>query len=209
MDICWNAAKCSGAPATLSPPWTHWIERVHLFRGIRRNTQRGMSLKRTTVVRVLLALLVGNTWRKRIEKKLLMQFLDVGYIPVLRLPSFSSTFVTQGPNTVRTNLVGSYEPSRWRTAADRGPRHFCLHSSVMRHSGARQNALCRRAVDAAPSANPREKRKEKAKKQTSGSWFLWFPNTLVVGVFFWRGKERWSLESLADQRQSVWVGERV
>ena len=26
-------------------------------------------------------------------------------------------------------------------------RHFCLHSSVQRHSGARQNAMCRRVVD--------------------------------------------------------------
>eukprot|EP00435_Cladocopium_sp_Y103_P063961 s753_g25.t1 len=32
--------------------------------------------------------------------------------------------------------------------AGRGRRaHFCLHSSVQRHSGARQNAMCRRVVD--------------------------------------------------------------
>eukprot|EP00913_Durusdinium_trenchii_P012095 g11360.t1 len=38
----------------------------------------------------------------------------------------------------------SYKPS----SVILGSRqHFCLHSSVMRHSGARQNALCRRAVD--------------------------------------------------------------
>lgn len=118
-------------------------------------------------------MLVGNTWRKRIEKKLLMQFLDVGYIPVLRLPSFSSTFVTQGPNTVRTNLVGSYEPSRWRTAADRGgPRTEALLPPQLGDAAQRRTAERPVSPCGGCSTLGKSQREAKRKSKETNEWFL-------------------------------------
>ncbi|CAK9068437.1 unnamed protein product [Durusdinium trenchii] len=57
---------------------------------------------------------------------------------------YSSRTHTQLKQVMKELKQTSYKPS----SVILGSRqHFCLHSSVMRHSGARQNALCRRAVD--------------------------------------------------------------
>ena len=61
-------------------------------------------------------------------------------------------------------------------------RHFCLHSSVQRHSGARQNAMCRRVVDVPWS--------ELGTPKVSWWLFSWI---------FWVWYNGWMMIGLGDQ----------
>jgi len=57
---------------------------------------------------------------------------------------YSSRTHTQLKQVMRELKGTSYKPS---SVVLGSRQHFCLHTSVQRHSGARQNAMCRRVVD--------------------------------------------------------------